>query len=130
MVSRAVFVDIIVVVFGRVFDYEGWRSGFLRSAAHDVNGSDRNDGSLVVGENKAGRGTVYIPPFAGKREGWGTRRNVRVRDLATRGPGVSPSHITLHNVRAGLWRRHIDPAVRLQRIMRNELDSNVRCRFG
>ncbi|HEY6764487.1 MAG TPA: hypothetical protein VI386_06925 [Candidatus Sulfotelmatobacter sp.] len=48
----------------------------------------------------------------------------------SRRPGVFSPHITSVNVRAGLWLWHIDPAVHLQRIMRNELDSNVRCRFG
>ncbi len=40
------------------------------------------------------------------------------------------SHITSVNVRAGLWLWRIDLAVRLQRIMRNELDNNGCRRFG
>jgi hypothetical protein len=45
-------------------------------------------------------------------------------------PGVSSPHMASVNALAGLWLWHIDPAVHLQRIMRNELDSNVCCRFG
>ena len=54
MVDRVVLVDISLVVSAESLERWRLRSGFLRSAVHDVNDSGRNDGLGLVGRNKSG----------------------------------------------------------------------------